>query len=663
MKRFISFILVAVAQMCAAIALSAEAHGYIAGPNGITTVYLYTFDGKAYYQVEHQSNPFISTSRLGMRTNNGDFSQLEFVGMETSEVSSSYRLNRSKTSEVDYEATKAVCTFRNPEGKTIQVEFRVGRYDVAFRYILPREGAGSVRIFEELTEFSFNDSPEHDFVKTYLTPQSDAMIGWMRTKPSYEEYYGVGKPVTAPSEYGHGYTFPCLFRLGGDGWVLVSETGVDGRFCGSRLGEYYETSGNIEGCVGATYKIEYPMPEENNGNGTSEPAIALPGATPWRTITLGETLKPIVETTVTWDVVEPLYETANDYKFGKGTWSWIVWQDASICMEDQKKYVDLASEMGFNYTLVDNWWDRTIGHEGMPELVEYARERNVELFLWYSSSGWWNDISQSPVHIMSNPILRKKEMKWLRDLGVKGIKVDFFGGDKQETLALYEAILSDADDHGLMVIFHGCTLPRGWEKMYPNYVGSEAVRASENLVFMQEECDMEAVAACLHPFIRNTVGCMEFGGCFLNERLDRTNMHGTIRRTTDVFQLATCVLFQNPVQNFAITPNNLTDAPQVCLDFLREVPTTWDETRFIDGLPGEYVILARRSGDKWYVAAANATEDPVEFKVKDVLEALQIEEADVRLIDGGNNPSEKIVKSGQKLTVAKNDGAVLVLDL
>ena len=122
MKRFISFILVAVAQMCAAIALSAEAHGYIAGPNGITTVYLYTFDGKAYYQVEHQSNPFISTSRLGMRTNNGDFSQLEFVGMETSEVSSSYRLNRSKTSEVDYEATKAVCTFRNPEGKTIQVE-------------------------------------------------------------------------------------------------------------------------------------------------------------------------------------------------------------------------------------------------------------------------------------------------------------------------------------------------------------------------------------------------------------------------------------------------------------------------------------------------------------------------------------------------------------
>ena len=662
MKRIITIIMMAVAQLCAAIAVSAEAHGYVSGPNGITDVYIYTIDGKAYYQVEHHSNPFIGTSRLGMRTNIGDFSELEFVSMEQSPVEGTYKMDRSKTSDVTYEATKAICTFKNKEGRTLQVEFRVGRYDVAFRYIIPKEGeTGSVRIFEELTEFSFNDSPEHDYVKTYLTPQSHSMIGWKRTKPSYEEYYGVGKPVTEPSGYGHGYTFPCLFQLGGDGWVLVSETGVDGRFCGSRLGEYKETSGNIEGCVGAAYKIEYPMPEENNGNGTVEPAIALPGATPWRTITLGTTLKPIVETTVTWDVVEPLYEPSRNYEFGKGTWSWIVWQDASIRMEDQKKYIDMASEMGFKYNLVDNWWDTNIGREGIEELVAYARERNVELFLWYSSSGWWNDIEQGPINIMSNPILRKKEMKWMRDLGVKGIKVDFFGGDKQETLAHYEAILSDADEYGLMVIFHGCTLPRGWEKMYPNYVGSEAVRASENLVFSQYECDQEAQAACLHPFIRNAVGCMEFGGCFMNERLERTNSRGTIRRTTDVFQLATCVLFQNPIQNFALAPNNMQDAPKVCLDFLREVPTTWDETRYIDGLPGEYVVLARRNGDKWYVAAANAIDETLEVNVKDVLEALGLEKADVRLISGGNDPLETAPKAKYTVKIPKNDGAVLII--
>ena len=655
--------MMAAAQLCAAIAVSAQIHGYVSGPDGITDVYVLTIDGKAYYQVEHQSNPFVSTSRLGMRTNIGDFSELEFVSMEQSPVAGSYKMDRSKASDVTYEATKAICTFKNKDGRTLQVEFRVGRYDVAFRYIIPKEGeTGSVRIFEELTEFSFNDTPEHDYLKTYLTPQSHAMIGWKRTKPSYEEYYGIGKPVTAPSEYGHGYTFPCLFQLGGNGWVLVSETGVDGRFCGSRLGEYYETLGNVEGCVGATYKIEYPMPEENNGNGTVEPAIALPGATPWRTITLGETLKPIVETTVAWDFVEPLYEPSRDYQFGKGTWSWIVWQDASIRMEDQKKYIDMASEMGFKYNLVDNWWDTNIGREGIEELVAYARERNVELFLWYSSSGWWTDIEQGPINIMSNPILRKKEMKWMRDLGVKGIKVDFFGGDKQETMAHYEAILSDADEYGLMVIFHGCTLPRGWEKMYPNYVGSEAVRASENLVFSQYECDQEAQAACLHPFIRNAVGCMEFGGCFMNERLDRTNARGTIRRTTDLFQLATCVLFQNPIQNFALAPNNMQDAPKVCLDFLREVPTTWDETCYIDGIPGEYVVLARRNGDKWYVAAANAIDQTLEVNVKDVLEALGLDKADVRLISGGNDPSETAPKAKYTVKIPKNDGAVLIVE-
>ena len=247
----------------------------------------------------------------------------------------------------------------------------------------------------------------------------------------------------------------------------------------------------------------------------------------------------------------------------------------------------------------------------MKSLVEYARSKGVELFLWYSSSGYWNDIEQGPVNRMDNAIIRKREMRWLQSLGVKGIKVDFFGGDKQETMRLYEDILSDADDHGLMVIFHGCTLPRGWERMYPNYVGSEAVLASENMVFNQHFCDEEAFNTCLHPFIRNTVGSMEFGGCFLNKRLNRNNDGGTTRWTTDVFQLATTVLFQNPVQNFALAPNNLNDVPAVCMDFMKQVPATWDETRFVDGYPGKYVVLA----DIWYLAAVNAGKEPLKLKL------------------------------------------------
>ena len=187
--------------------------------------------------------------------------------------------------------------------------------------------------------------------------------------------------------------------------------------------------------------------------------------------------------------------------------------------------------------------------------------------------------------------------------------MDFFGGDKQETMRLYEDILSDANDYGLMIVFHGCTLPRGWERMYPNYVGSEAVIASEMLIFSEGVRKEEAFFASLHPFIRNAVGAMEFGGTFLNKYLNRGNSEGQKRLTTDAFQLATAVLFQNPVQMFALTPNNLTDAPSLAIDFMKNIPTTWNETVYIDGYPGKYAVIARRHGDKWYVAGVNANKE------------------------------------------------------
>lgn len=558
---------------------------------------------KPCYSVSYNGKTMLEKSPLGMNTNIGDFTKnLKLTGHSVDKIDTVYQQTRIKVSNVHYRANELTCHLENEQGQKLGVVFRVSDNDVAFRYTLPHQGGkASVTVKEEQTGFRF---PEQ--TTTFLCPQSDAMIGWKRTKPSYEEEYKADALMSDRSQYGHGYTFPCLFRIGNDGWVLVSETGVDSRYCGSRLSDVSE--GNL-------YTVAFPMAEENNGNGTVAPAFALPGATPWRTITVGDHLKPIVETTVPWDVVSPLYETKHDYRFGRGTWSWILWQDGSINYDDQVRYIDFASAMGYEYALIDNWWDTRIGHQRMKSLVEYARDKGVELFLWYSSSGYWNDIEQGPVNRMDNAIIRKREMKWLQSLGVKGIKVDFFGGDKQETMRLYEDILSDADDHGLMVIFHGCTLPRGWERMYPNYVGSEAVLASENMVFNQHFCDEEAFNTCLHPFIRNTVGSMEFGGCFLNKRLDRNNDGGTTRRTTDVFQLATTVLLQNPVQNFALAPNNLKDVPAVCMDFMKRVPTTWDETRFVDGYPGKYVVLARRQGDTWYLAAVNAGKEPLKLKL------------------------------------------------
>ena len=536
------------------------------GPDSLLKVEISVDGGRPSYTVKYKGKTFLEKSPLGFTADVGDFSRgMTYSGCKTRSISESYTLDRIKQSSVSYEANELKATLVNEDGKPVDVTFRVSANDVAFRYEMPRYGdTGSIVIKNEATGFNLPAQ-----TTTFLTPQSDPMVGWKRTKPSYEEEYKADAPLTERSRFGHGFTFPCLFRVGGDGWVLVSETGVDSRYCASHLSD-----ATPEG----VFTVAFPMPEENNGNGTVSPGMALPGATPWRTITVGETLKPVVETTVPWDVVEPRYASEHKYGYGRGTWSWIMWQDASANYADQMTYIDLAAAMGYEHILIDAWWDKNIGREKTAELVSYAKSKGVDVFLWYSSSGYWNDIEQSPTNIMDNPITRKREMKWMRKLGVKGIKVDFFGGDKQETMRLYEAILSDADDHGLMVIFHGCTLPRGWERMYPNYVGSEAVLASENLIFSQHSCDTEAYNASLHPFIRNAVGCMEFGGTLLNKRLNRGNDGGSVRKTTDVFQIATAVLFQNPVQNFAIAPNNLTDAPEAVIGFMKDVPTTWDET-------------------------------------------------------------------------------------
>lgn len=621
------------------------------GPDGKLqlTVSCPSANGEVSYAVTYNGKQMLESSPLGMETNVGDFYRgLQLKEHKVTALDTVYEQSRIKASHIHYRANELLCSFVNGEGKNVQITFRVSNNDVAFRYTLPREqGKGSVTVNSERTGFRFPSQ-----TTTFLCPQSDAMIGWKRTKPSYEEEYKADAPMNERSGYGHGYTFPCLFKVGDDGWVLLSETGVDSRYCGSRLSDWDN----------GVYRIAFPMPEENNGNGTVSPAFSLPGSTPWRTVTVGETLKPIVETTVPWDVVEPRYTTTHDYKPGRGTWSWILWQDGSINYDDQVRYVDLAAAMGYEYVLIDNWWDNNIGRDRMEQFIKYARSKGVEVFLWYSSSGYWNDIEQSPVNRMDNSIARKQEMRWLQSQGVKGIKVDFFGGDKQETLRLYEEILSDADDHGLMVIFHGCTLPRGWERMYPNYVGSEAVLASENLVFSQHFCDNEAFNATLHPFIRNAVGCMEFGGVFLNKRLNRSNDGGTIRRTTDIFQLATAVLFQNPIQNFALAPNNLTDAPQICLDFMKQVPTTWDETRFIDGYPGRYIVLARRHGNTWYIAAANATAEPLKLKLD--LPMLAGQEVSLYSDDKKMQPQLKLQKiktdGSLQLTVQPQGGAVIV---
>lgn len=575
----------------------------ITSPDGKLVVTVADMDGRPSYSVSYDNVLFLKPSPLGMIANIGDFSSgmsLE-KNVSTNKIDETYELASIKKSKVHYVANEAVFSFTQ-QGKTIyDVIFRISNNDVAFKYkMYPQGETLSCVVKQEVTGFVFPDG-----TTTFLCPQSKPMGGFARTSPSYETSY-TADDVAGKNGWGEGYTFPCLFRNGDNGWVLVSETGVNGGYCASRL----------LGHKGGVYTIGFPQEGEANGNGTVSPGIALPGETPWRTITVGKTLAPIVETTVPFDVVKPLYQAKGEYTYGRGSWSWIIGMDGSTNYKEQLRYIDFSAAMGYQSVLVDALWDKQIGRDKIEELAKYGKNKGVALYLWYNSNGYWNDAPQTPRGIMDNAIARRKEMKWMQSIGIRGIKVDFFGGDKQMTMQLYEDILSDANEYGLLVIFHGCTLPRGWERMYPNFASSEAVLASENLHFSQGSCDHEAFNATLHPFIRNTVGSMDFGGSALNKYYNADNApRGSRRVTSDVYALATAVLFQSPVQHFALAPNNLTDSPSWAIDFMKEVPTTWDEVRFIDGYPGKYVILARRHGDKWYIAGVNAQKETLKLKV------------------------------------------------
>ena len=571
----------------------------VSSPDGRLQVTINDEGGRATYAVSYDGNTVLMPSLLGFEADFSNFTEeLTITGAEPNKMIHPYQMRQTKRSTVRYSANCIDVTFQNGKQQTMIVRFQVSNNDVAFRYVIPRPKKDNPKcavISRETTSFRLPDG-----TTTFLTPQITPMTGWERTKPSYEEDYVADAPMTTPSRFGQGYTFPCLFKAPAC-WVLISETGVDGSYVGSHLSDYNPVTG---------YTIAFPQAGENNGIGSATAGIPLPYSTPWRTITVGSSLQPIVETTIAYDVVMPKYKPSIQYGTGRYTWSWLIWQDESINYADQLLFIDLAAKMGFEYCLVDNWWDERIGRDKIEELSKYAQSKGVSLMLWYNSNGYENDAPQTPRDCMSTAIARDREMAWLQKIGVKGIKVDFFGGDKQPTMQLYEDILFDANRYGIQCIFHGCTIPRGWEVMYPNYVASEAVLASENIFFSEGHAKSQAFELTMHPFCRNAVGTMDWGGTIMNRFLSRDNKSRHRRYTTDIFEMASAIVNQTAIQCIAMQPNNLEELPQFELDFLKAVPTTWDETRFLDGYPGRYVVLARRHGSDWYVAGLNAEPQP-----------------------------------------------------
>ena len=286
-------------------------------------------------------------------------------------------------------------------------------------------------------------------------------------------------------------------------------------------------------------------------------------------------------------------------KPGKASWSWAILKDDSITYSVQKRFIDFAADMNWQYCLIDVNWDTKIGLDSIQLLINYAKQKNVGIWLWYNSAGSWNTTPYHPRDKLLTHEGRVREFSMLKKMGVAGIKVDFFGGDGQSVMKYYIDMLNDAAAHGLMINFHGATLPRGWQKTYPNLMTAEAIKGFEYVTFDQRNADEEPAHCTVLPFTRNAFDPMDFTPMSL-DRIPRIN-----RKTTAAFELALSVIFLSGVQHFAETPEGMSKMPEMIKKVLRELPTQWDDVKFVEGFPGKYVVLARKRGNKWWIAGIN----------------------------------------------------------
>ena len=367
--------------------LSAQAfEKKITSPDGNLVVTVNDEGGKPGYQVDYKGTAMLLRSPLGLVLNFEDLTKdLVIKDCPIQTVTDDYSLKTIKQSTVHYEATEAVCQVEKNGRHAMDIVFRVSNRDVAFSYKLysrkSRGGETLVAIVEnEASGFVLPDG-----TTTFLCPQSKPMGGFARTSPSYETSYTLDEPM-GKNGWGEGYSFPCLFKVpvaatksqpSGQGWVLISETGTDGNYVACRLLN--------DG--GANYKIGFPQQGEMNGWGTTTASVSLPAQTPWRTITVGNTLQNVVETTVAFDLVKPKYKASRDYTYGAGSWSWIIGMDSSCNFDEQKRYIDFSAAMGWRTVLIDALWDKQIGYEKMAELSRYAKSKGVGLFVRYNSNG------------------------------------------------------------------------------------------------------------------------------------------------------------------------------------------------------------------------------------------------------------------------------------
>ncbi len=545
--------------------------------------------GRVLYAVRLGGREIIKPSALGLVRSDSSFSEkLTLVKASKPQVvKDSYDMPLGKRKHCVYEAVRRVFTLENSAGETMDIIFQVSNDGLAFRYAFGQVSQKTCSIEQEKTSFAFAAD-----TLCRLHPMQAGKSGWQQTQPSYEEHYEAEKPVGGPSPTGAGWCLPALFKTSGGAWVLICDSDVDESYCGVRLAD--DSNGGV-------YRIAFPHPKEHRGQiDAACPQIQLPFKSPWRVLIIG-TLDTIVRSTLMTDVAAPCKLSDTSFvRPGRAAWHWLRYGDDSANPQTIEKFIDFASQMHWEYVLIDANWDKSIGYEKMADIVRKASQKNVGIILWYNSNGQWNNAPMTPKNRMDERTVRRQEFARLRKMGVKGVKIDFFGGDKQATMKLYLDILRDAADFAILVNCHGSTIPRGWQRTYPNLVSMEAVKGMEYITFDQRNADLAPQHCCILPFTRNVIGSMDFTPVVFNPAIRNSKL-----RTLPAFELALSVIFESGIQHFGLVPDEMQLMSDFVKEFLQKVPAAWDQTRFLEGYPGKYVVLARRNGNMWYIAGIN----------------------------------------------------------
>ena len=543
---------------------------------------------KAAYSISYKGNIVLAESKLGVVREDGDFSQnLKVVKASSpSVVKDNYTMLNAKKKNISYTANEMVIETQTASGKKMNIIFRVSNDGVAFRYEFPEKSTDIKKITREETSFRFNEG-----TRAWLQPKTESQSGFEHSNPSYEAYYEMDIPTGKPSPGPNGWIYPALFKYN-DAWMLITEADMGRTYCGTAL---QQNSPNNE------YKINFPQAPEvfKDGKATLNPESTLPWRTPWRIIVIGD-LKTVTESTLGTDLALPAIKMdASFIKPGKSSWSWIIKKDDSTTYKVTKKYIDFAADLKWQYCLLDAGWDRLIGYDSVKLLADYAKTKNVGLILWYNSAGSWNTVTFTPKDKLLTHESRVKEFSRLKAMGIKGLKIDFFAGDGQSMINYYHDLLEDAAQYGLLLNFHGATLPRGLQRTYPNFMTAEAIHGYEMITFGQQAANRAPSHSVMAAMVRNVFDPMDFTPMNLY-KIPRIN-----RVTTSAFELATSVVFLSGIQHYAETPEGMKHVPDNVKNFLRTLPDSWDDTKFIDGYPGKLYVVARKSGSKWYVAGIN----------------------------------------------------------